>query len=1134
MPFQPLFTSDEQYSIGELLPSIFLLDRAVGDQPISELRCHELVINSALRLAHQSSHSGLRDILDWWIVCRLNGEPNYCSFPNSFGTTGMDTDLIDRLRSMISNRNAAGSRPILEWVSMRRTFDTLVNDLQTKLGEWRNSKGIRNVGQLVNLLEILVGDAITSLKTGKCPDRPLTDSEINRLFKETDLHQGSVMYRQWSRNLKNASESMNRAIELLPQLDPFELDGLHVDQVGNGKLSGLSEDFHQATSILLRNILREPPGRRQDLASYFSELSSEDTDDIDFGQLAVIAEAVNDPGISFPSYQDLTRLRSDLPSLRKSGRDLDVVEMYLDAGMIREAREELETVRREHRDSQVLTTLTKSADRLEEVLEALRVHGLDVDHFHQEIEAFKTRLGSHDAEDPKGELTSIEARIVEASQQLLTDLSNEIIRNITCLQIGDRNIASGITQRRDDIFRKGDLQARIQLIEEITEVRRSMYAQRWNELCDISFRLQSHLQDDVDNDEIITVVSAASKLDDSDDAFDEIVRILERSIHLESDLESRKVSQWRFRDGEPALVDHIIRYMTERTGFRDLDIKRFYTSLKTKRFVILGGLPGTGKSIFPRVFGESLDCTSKNGRFLRVAVRTSWTDPSEVIGYLDSGTNKFVPGWLSTLVKQCHTDPSNLYFCLLDEMNLAPVDQYFAEVLSALEEESPTLTEQPAIGLYPDSVSPTNQDEWPARLELPTNLYFIGTVNFDPTMKAVSDRVVDRGNFIQLATRIGREHHSSITEFNETRWLVQQIEWEKTIRSAPSPDYHELLVEIGELLEDFRIGIGFRTHVEVERYLSNSKGIMDDFEAMDTAVLQRFIPKFRPTSIPSSSSLQDLWKLLRNNHLRHSAAVVRHWIDSQSELGQLPDGLDPFLGVVTSRIGQEQQDSSEGEAHGETVFLEDPTGQQLSWVHVFTRESEPLPRRQDDLLRSIVLWARHSSAARQFVTEGITCDSIVTFIRGFFGYIEWKSIVDRVRVIVREENNRAAAMPLVDIVFSRPDGVAVEVLTYVRNDGRGQPEGWRRRAVQKLSDRTSDPELFVTLISWLTTDPEASRLLRQGIEIGDIGSVAADLGYTRGSQTLTTFVHELLESHESINSQLELIVDRSQPILRWK
>jgi len=1136
VPFQPLFSSNEQYSVEELLPSIWLLDRAVGDRSVSDLRCLDLVVDSASRLAHQSSHSGLRDIIDWWIVCRLNGEPTYCSAPNAFGTTGLDADLIDHLRAMVGKRGATGARPVIEWMTKRRTYDSMVKDLQTKLGEWRNTKGIRNVGHLVNLLEDVVGEAITSLKEGRQPSRPLTNSEIDRFFKDTDIHQGSNLFRQWSRNLKNAGASMNTAIELLPQIEPFGLAGVRVDQVGNGKLSGLSEDFHQATSILLRGILREPPDRTPNLIALFAELSSEEEIGINYGQLAVLTEAIDDGGISFPSYQELTRLRADIPGLRRSGRDLDLVEMYLDAGMIEEARLELELLRQEQRNSQVLISLAKSADRLTDLLGSLRSLGLDTDTFLQEIEDFRTRLRDQDTESLRSKLNSIDSQIIEASQQLLTTRSHEIIQNISQLQVGERDIAAGVAQKRDDIFQSGELQARILLIDELNDLLQSMYSERKGELRDTVLRLQSFMQDDLDNDEIVSIVSAASDFADADDAFADLMRLREESIKLERDLEAKKVATWRYRDGEPALVEHVVRYMMERTGFSELDIKRFYASLKTKRFVILGGLPGTGKSIFSKVFCESLDCTSKNGRFVRVAVRPNWTDPSEVLGRVDPLNNVFIPGWLSTLIKRCHADSPNPYFCLLDEMNLAPLEQYFAEVLSALEEEAPNRDERSTLTLYSDGISPDNGHEWPSHMSLPTNLYFIATVNFDPTTNAISDRVVDRGNFIQLANQIGRQHHSDIAEFSESRWILQQIEWERTISHSPDPNTHDFLVELGELLEDFRIGIGFRTHVEVEKYLANSKGVMNDTQALDTAILQRFIPKFRDFTMPAPTTLHDLWQLLRDRDLRYSAAVIRYWIDVQSGYNQPLNGLDPFLGVVISRIerdGQEESPVVQPETWSEPNEFDDSVDEPETWESAFLRESTPLPRRQDDFLRSLVIWTRSSLLARGLGTEGITCDSIVNLVRRYFGYIDWSVIVTRLRAIVREENSRPAPMPMIDIVFSHIDGRAVEVVKYRANDGRGQPEGWRRRAVQELADHASNPDLLIGLISWLADDSEASKLLHSGIEVGDIGSVAADLGYSRSGQPLTSLIQELLESDESLSSRLELDANRSQPVIRW-
>ncbi len=102
--------------------------------------------------------------------------------------------------------------------------------------------------------------------------------------------------------------------------------------------------------------------------------------------------------------------------------------------------------------------------------------------------------------------------------------------------------------------------------------------------------------------------------------------------------------------------------------------------------MILAGISGTGKSKLP-------DLVSKltSGKCERVSVRPDWTDSSEVLGYVDLN-DRFRPGRVLQQAKEAASDPSQFHVCLIDEMNLARVEHYFAEVLSAIEDRQPSPT----------------------------------------------------------------------------------------------------------------------------------------------------------------------------------------------------------------------------------------------------------------------------------------------------------------------------------------------------------------------------------------------------------------------------------------------------------
>ncbi len=139
---------------------------------------------------------------------------------------------------------------------------------------------------------------------------------------------------------------------------------------------------------------------------------------------------------------------------------------------------------------------------------------------------------------------------------------------------------------------------------------------------------------------------------------------------------------------ERVLLDHVKDYVSARGYyFDDETIFNYHISLKTRPFVILAGLSGTGKSKLSQLYAEALGHTTRDGRYLRVAVRPSWNDDRYLLGYLNTITGDYVAEPALDFIIQAERDRENLYFFCLDEMNLAHVEYYFSQFLSALEEE---------------------------------------------------------------------------------------------------------------------------------------------------------------------------------------------------------------------------------------------------------------------------------------------------------------------------------------------------------------------------------------------------------------------------------------------------------------
>lgn len=164
-------------------------------------------------------------------------------------------------------------------------------------------------------------------------------------------------------------------------------------------------------------------------------------------------------------------------------------------------------------------------------------------------------------------------------------------------------------------------------------------------------------------------------------------------------------------------------------------IQLFFASLATTKVVILEGVSGTGKTSLPYAIGKFF----KNNASM-VSVQPSWRDRGELLGYLNEFTKKFNETEFLKAVYQA-TFRKDVNLIVLDEMNLARIEYYFAEFLSVME--------MPDDSEWKIDLVPNPQDNDPVniregKLLVPQNLWFIGTANKDDSTFTITDKVYDR------------------------------------------------------------------------------------------------------------------------------------------------------------------------------------------------------------------------------------------------------------------------------------------------------------------------------------------------------------------------------------------------------
>lgn len=278
----------------------------------------------------------------------------------------------------------------------------------------------------------------------------------------------------------------------------------------------------------------------------------------------------------------------------------------------------------------------------------------------------------------------------------------------------------------------------------------------------------------------------------------------------------------------------------------------YITAIKSKPFLLLAGISGTGKSRIVRELAracweEGTDeyKAQKPKNFQMVQVKPNWHDSSDLIGYVSrvSGKAEFVAGEFLKFIAKVWEDVETPYFLCLDEMNLAPVEQYFAEYLSVIESrkshEDGTVTTDPILEKSAEdwykvlTSELTNEDNVRNRfLEegicIPQNLIVVGTVNMDETTFSFSRKVLDRAMTIEMneVDLYGglTKHHESIGKLDNAELVGSAVEGVDIYND--NTDVCDIalgyLQKINDVLEGTPFKIAYRTRNEFLLYVVNN------------------------------------------------------------------------------------------------------------------------------------------------------------------------------------------------------------------------------------------------------------------------------------------------------------------------
>ncbi|MDT7828520.1 AAA family ATPase [Pricia sp. S334] len=282
--------------------------------------------------------------------------------------------------------------------------------------------------------------------------------------------------------------------------------------------------------------------------------------------------------------------------------------------------------------------------------------------------------------------------------------------------------------------------------------------------------------------------------------------------------------------------------------YDELTITRFTASLFTKPFVILTGLSGSGKTKLAQAFAQWI--CQDDTQYRIVPVGADWTNREPLLGYpnaLESEEYVKPDSDVLDLIIRANENRELPYFLILDEMNLSHVERYFADFLSVMESKE-------SIPLYTDG---SIKNGAPPNLNLPSNLFIIGTVNIDETTNMFSPKVLDRANTIEF--RVVAEEMRNFLNSKTTVNLevlntkgagmaksFLKLAENKEFEGTDSEIIKDTLMRFFGQLKKSGAEFGYRSATEIIR-LINQLAVVDDElkinEKLDIAIMQKLLPK---------------------------------------------------------------------------------------------------------------------------------------------------------------------------------------------------------------------------------------------------------------------------------------------------
>src|SRR5690606_13263246 len=297
--------------------------------------------------------------------------------------------------------------------------------------------------------------------------------------------------------------------------------------------------------------------------------------------------------------------------------------------------------------------------------------------------------------------------------------------------------------------------------------------------------------------------------------------------------------------GLPQLVERFINFAASQLKlyYSPKIVSIFFAGMASSKTLILEGISGTGKTSLPYAMGKFF-----NNDTSIISVQPSWRDRAEMIGYLNEFTKKFnETDFLKSIYEATYR--TDLNFIVLDEMNLARIEYYFADFLSVL--EMPNVSEW-LIDITPDTIPGDPIHITNGKMLLTPNVWFVGTANRDDSTFAITDKVYDRAGSIELSVKADFIDAPFTDSIHMSYDFIDNL-FQEAIKNNPiSQKTLQNLAKLDQFITaNFQMTFGNRIMKQIRTFVPVFVACgQDEVEGLDYIVTRKILRKFEFLNLP--------------------------------------------------------------------------------------------------------------------------------------------------------------------------------------------------------------------------------------------------------------------------------------------